>query len=738
MKNSFSGRLSGIAVSLVFGGCLALSLTGCLRIQGTLPDAVPIPGSGSFRAGAAKVDLTPLPGYPMGGHGPAGKVARGYWTRLYARAFYLEDAEGHPLVLVSCDLWSIPGGLGDRVAELIHEDPDCGHLGREQLVIAATHTHHSPANYSTSAAYNSLAGPKPGFDGVLFELLARRIAEAVTTARRQAVEAQMTYSFEAVSGMSRNRSFPAFLRDGESAGILESNRDGQTSDMNQRGVKLTIPHPVPLYPEPDAALAVFPEVTLVHFRSAEAPVRTIGLATFFAVHPTTMSHSSEVYSGELFGAVAARCEQELGLARAGDVPPPVAALFNGAEGDVSPVWEVQDRVTTQRDAQMLSKTILRMAQTDAPTGTEIDSSVESVRLPLARFMDGGTPRFLAEDASLGAAAPGGAPDGFTTLHELGWKEGVTGTRRDHQGDKQPAFDPQGLDLPEVLSPTHLISELLEAPDRVLIGVHRLGPLALATLPGEFTTVMGKRIRQAVRDRAKFHRPLGLKKPERVILIGLANEYISYVATPEEYEAQYYEGASTLYGPATGPYFIHRLSGLAEHLGEGKPLAERTFCYKPGPGHRFTLSNIGQAPALFDDGLVDLLQDPRTHRPIRATYGCQWDEPESVDLRLPLDPKRQVTPHVSIEVIDATGKPAPLQTLMLTEEMGVETVQQVPVGGIPETDEGLHFVTLALVSSKEGWSRWCTIWLPPEGIKITPSFRFRIETLHGTMLHRPLQ
>src|SRR5215468_4522983 len=60
------------------------------------------PGAG-FIAGAARVDITPAAGAPMGGHSLGGRVSQGRWGRLFARAFYLRDAEGHSAALVSVD-----------------------------------------------------------------------------------------------------------------------------------------------------------------------------------------------------------------------------------------------------------------------------------------------------------------------------------------------------------------------------------------------------------------------------------------------------------------------------------------------------------------------------------------------------------------------------------------------------------------------------------------------------------
>ena len=127
-------------------GYVGLAIAGCATVAGHLPPPHPAPASGHFQAGVARVDITPAPGVPMGGHSKVGQTSIGYWTRLYARAFLLEDASGNTLVLVSCDLWSVPAGLVDRVAEILLTREETRHIDRDQLILAATHTHHSPGN----------------------------------------------------------------------------------------------------------------------------------------------------------------------------------------------------------------------------------------------------------------------------------------------------------------------------------------------------------------------------------------------------------------------------------------------------------------------------------------------------------------------------------------------------------------------------------------------------------------
>jgi hypothetical protein len=49
--------------------------------------------------------------------------------------------------------------------------------------------------------------------------------------------------------------------------------------------------------------------------------------------------------------------------------------------------------------------------------------------------------------------------------------------------------------------------------------------------------------------------------KRVLPIGIANEYVGYLTTAEEYAAQAYEGASTIYGPKTAELWRRVFSDL---------------------------------------------------------------------------------------------------------------------------------------------------------------------------------
>jgi Neutral/alkaline non-lysosomal ceramidase. len=62
----------------------------------------------------------------------------------------------------------------------------------------------------------------------------------------------------------------------------------------------------------------------------------------------------------------------------------------------------------------------------------------------------------------------------------------------------------------------------------------IGSVAIAGVPGEFTTMAGRRLREVITDSVAR---LGGPKISQVIVAGLCNTYSDYITTPEEYEVQ---------------------------------------------------------------------------------------------------------------------------------------------------------------------------------------------------------
>lgn len=109
-------------------------------------------------------------------------------------------------------------------------------------------------------------------------------------------------------------------------------------------------------------------------------------------------------------------------------------------------------------------------------------------------------------------------------------------------------------------------------------------LYVSLSPGEFTTMSGRRVRNAVRDAAL---QTGVSDEVHVILAGLSNIYTSYVSTPEEYMMQRYEAASTIFGPHTLTIYLSQYEKLMQAMARNETL-------EPGP-----------SPQSLDDKVISL-------------------------------------------------------------------------------------------------------------------------------------
>ena len=285
----------------------------------------------------------------MGGYAMAGRISRGVWMRLHARAVCFEDADGHSLAMVSADLWAMPAGLADRIAELVSSEYGVPRLAREQIILAATHTHNGPGNFSSSVVYNELGSPESGFDRQLFDFLAHRLAGAIAEAWKNRQPAVLRYAETPMFGVSRNRSVDSFLADGADAmALINENRVYPIRATSFR------------IGGDDAYRAIDPTLRVIRAESTSASHALLAVVAFFAVHPTVMDTTTEVYNSDIFGVATSQMERSLAAASP-QTPPPVVAIFNGAQGDVAANWRRRDRTEAIALGTMLADGIQRNA-----------------------------------------------------------------------------------------------------------------------------------------------------------------------------------------------------------------------------------------------------------------------------------------------------------------------------------------------------------------------------------------
>ncbi|KAG0641458.1 Neutral/alkaline nonlysosomal ceramidase [Tuber brumale] len=116
-----------------------------------------------------------------------------------------------------------------------------------------------------------------------------------------------------------------------------------------------------------------------------------------------------------------------------------------------------------------------------------------------------------------------------------------------------------------------------APNIVDVQMFRVGQLAIIISPGEATTMSGRRWKKAVAEELNSTGIIG-SGDSWIVLGGPANSYTHYIATPEEYAVQRYEGASTLYGQFTLGAYISLYKKYIPYLGATPP----SIPIPPGP------------------------------------------------------------------------------------------------------------------------------------------------------------
>ncbi len=94
-----------------------------------------------WKAGVARVQITPAKLMWMSGYGDRTKPAQGKLTDLYAKALVLEDADGKRVALVTMDLVGIPRDLSQAVCADLQKKYK---LPRDAVVLSVSHTHTGP------------------------------------------------------------------------------------------------------------------------------------------------------------------------------------------------------------------------------------------------------------------------------------------------------------------------------------------------------------------------------------------------------------------------------------------------------------------------------------------------------------------------------------------------------------------------------------------------------------------
>ena len=99
------------------------------------------PGELSWKAGAARVAITPTTPLWMSGYSSRTTPSRGAIHDLWAKALAMQDPAGKKVLLISLDICGIDGALSNRIRDTLKKRFA---LDRDGIVIACSHTHSGP------------------------------------------------------------------------------------------------------------------------------------------------------------------------------------------------------------------------------------------------------------------------------------------------------------------------------------------------------------------------------------------------------------------------------------------------------------------------------------------------------------------------------------------------------------------------------------------------------------------
>lgn len=215
--------------------------------------------AGDFRVGAAKVDITPKDGTPLGGYyrfrGSAGVL-----DPLYAKTIVWEK-DGVHAALVMLDLSGTVRPVVEAARKAVQQH--CGIEG-DHIMIAGTHTHTGPQQPRGSMMDEITKVNSP--PGVAYiSALPNLIAQSVKEAKAKLAPAKASVAIGRAEGISFNR---RVLREGAKEALWQPAKFNPATDK--------------------PAGPVDPDVGILAFHGAGADATPLASLLNFAMHPTSV------------------------------------------------------------------------------------------------------------------------------------------------------------------------------------------------------------------------------------------------------------------------------------------------------------------------------------------------------------------------------------------------------------------------------------------------------------------
>ncbi|HZS06983.1 MAG TPA: neutral/alkaline non-lysosomal ceramidase N-terminal domain-containing protein [Blastocatellia bacterium] len=316
---------------LLIGAALAVLLLWIAPAS----DAQKTKSSAGWKAGLAKVIITPESPVWLAGYAARTKPSEGKIHDLYAKALALEDVAGRRVVIVTSDLLGFPRGLAEAIAEQARKKFN---LPRSQLVLTSSHTHTGPVLKS------SLTGA--------YDMTAEQLAAV------DAYTDQLRDKVVALIGQAIQDLRPAKLSFGRGEARFAVNRRQLTDGVMRIGVNEKGP--------------VEWDVPVLSVQSLEGSLR--GVLFGYACHNTTLTGEFYEFSGDYAGFAQAELEQ---------THPGAQAMFvMGCGADANPNPRSSLELARRHGAELAQSVEQVLKGRLSTVGGPVKTAFEKVTLPL--------------------------------------------------------------------------------------------------------------------------------------------------------------------------------------------------------------------------------------------------------------------------------------------------------------------------------------------------------------------
>jgi neutral ceramidase len=462
-------------------------------------------------------------------------------------------------VLVSADLGDIFQSLKLEVVKRLK-----GHYGdlysEKNVMLTATHTHVGTGGLSHYALYQIASADAAtfGYSSQNFEAVVSGIVQSIIRAHNNLAPGSIEFVEGTLNGATKNRSLIAY----------EANADDQNFSSN-----------------------VNKTMSMLKFKKADGT--EVGMLNWFAIHNTSLSIEYDQISGDNKGYAQHLFERRKGTDFG--VNSFVAAFANSDEGDVVPSdgnansaagfgGSSNEILNAERAGERQFDKAWSLYNQE---GTILSGGLH-YQHRWANFEDywvssqftGNQWKKLCSAARGFSFAAGGenGPSNIPGIYEGMTRDSFSIGDAVNQVDQSAlgglvrlafgAISLGAIDDCQEQKPNLLATGALNlVPEVVPVQLFVIGDFAILAMPGEVTTMAGRRLRQTVINE------LGAMGVQRAVIAGLANTYTGYVTTNEEFQEQHYEGASTAFGPHTLSAYQQEFYNMADAIKSGTTVSD---------------------------------------------------------------------------------------------------------------------------------------------------------------------